>query len=65
LFLELRENGSGILLISEDLDEIMSLSDRIGVIFESAIVGMVEGKGADREQLGHWMAGGRSPAATA
>jgi len=25
----------------------------------------VEGKGADREQLGHWMAGGRSPAATA
>ena len=65
LFLELRENGSGILLISEDLDEIMSLSDRIGVIFESAIVGMVEGKGADREQLGHWMAGGHSPAATA
>ena len=59
----MREQGSGILLVSEDLDEIMSLSDRIGVIFEGAIVGIVEGRGADRELLGHWMAGTTSEAA--
>ena len=62
LFLELREQGSGILLISEDLDEIMSISDRIGVIFEGAMVGIVDGRGADRELLGHWMAGPTSEA---
>ena len=57
LFLELRENGSAILLVSEDLDEIMSLSDRIGVIFQGSIVGMVDAKSADRSKLGRWMAG--------
>ena len=63
LFLELREQGSGILLISEDLDEIMSLSDRIGVMSEGAIVGVVEGQDADRELLGHWMTGTGAEAA--
>jgi simple sugar transport system ATP-binding protein len=63
LFLALRAQGSAILLISEDLDEVMSLSDRIGVIFEGGIVGVVEGENANREQLGHWMAGGRISAA--
>ncbi len=58
LFLELRENGSAILLVSEDLDEIMSMSDRIGILFEGAIAGLVDAKSADREQLGHWMAAG-------
>jgi len=58
IFLELRENGSAILLVSEDLDEIMSLSDRVGVLFEGEIVGLVNAKSADREQLGQWMAGG-------
>ncbi|MBO67097.1 MAG: heme ABC transporter ATP-binding protein [Acidiferrobacteraceae bacterium] len=57
LFLELREIGSAILLVSEDLDEIMSLSDRIGVIFQGRISGIVNAKTADRAQLGHWMAG--------
>ena len=60
LFLELRENGSAILVVSEDLDEIMSLSDRIGVIFQGKMAGIVEAQGADREQLGRWMAGGES-----
>ena len=58
LFLELRENGSAILLVSEDLDEIMSMSDRIGILFEGAIAGLVDAKSADREQLGRWMAAG-------
>jgi simple sugar transport system ATP-binding protein len=65
LFLELRENGSAILVVSEDLDEIMSLSDRIGVIFQGAMVGMVEARSADREQLGRWMAGGTTHASAA
>jgi len=59
----LRQQGSAILLISEDLDEIMSLSDRIGVMSEGAIVGMVEGQDADRELLGHWMTGTATQAA--
>ena len=41
----------------------MSLSDRIGVIFEGAMAGIVDGLGADRELLGHWMAGPGSEAA--
>ncbi len=49
--------------MSEDLDEIMSLSDRIAVIFDGEIVGTVDGKGADREKLGQWMAGGINRAA--
>ena len=62
LFLELRETGSAILLVSEDLDEIMSLSDRIGVVFQGSIVGLVQAQGADRAQLGRWMAGGAQKA---
>ena len=57
LFLELRASGSAILVISEDLDEIMSLADRIGVLFQGQLMGPVDGQSADREQLGRWMAG--------
>jgi simple sugar transport system ATP-binding protein len=39
--LEQRQNGVAILLISEDLDEILELSDRIAVMFEGRIVGIV------------------------
>ena len=63
LFLALRAEGSAVLLVSEDLDEIMSLSDRIAVMFDGKIMGTVDGKGADREILGHWMAGGTASAA--
>jgi len=37
--LDQRKAGSAVLLISEDLDEIMALSDRIAVIFEGRIMG--------------------------
>jgi simple sugar transport system ATP-binding protein len=57
LFLELRASGSAILVVSEDLDEIMSLADRIGVLFQGQLMGPVDGQSADREQLGRWMAG--------
>ena len=64
--LEARRRATGLLLISEDLDEVIGLSDRILVIYEGRIVGEVPGERADREQLGLWMGGagvGRAAAA--
>ena len=54
-----RQQGTAILLISEDLDEILALSDRIAVIFEGRIMGIVDGEDATPEQLGLLMAGVR------
>jgi simple sugar transport system ATP-binding protein len=55
--LEQRDAGTAILLISEDLDEIQELSDRIAVIFEGRIVGVVRRGEATPEDLGLLMAG--------
>lgn len=55
--LQERERGAGILLISEDLDEVFALSDRIVVIYEGVIMGEVSGEDASREQIGLWMSG--------
>lgn len=55
--IEQREKGRAILLISEDLDEIMALSDRIAVIYEGRIMGILPAKQAEREQIGLLMAG--------
>ena len=55
--LQERERGAGILLISEDLDEIFALSDRIVVLFEGKIMGEAPGATASREQIGLWMSG--------
>ena len=52
-----RESGTATLLISEDLDEILAMSDRIAVIFEGKIMGVVDGKEATAEKLGLMMAG--------
>ncbi len=57
--LEERDKGTAILLISEDLDEIRALSDRIAVMYEGRIVGEVENVDVDIEQLGLLMTGGR------
>jgi simple sugar transport system ATP-binding protein len=57
LLLEQRQKGIAILLISEDLDEVMALSDRIAVIFEGQIMDVVDGEEATPEQLGLLMAG--------
>jgi len=48
----------GVLLISEDLDEILALADRVAVIYEGAIVGERDGGTATVEELGLLMAGG-------
>ena len=57
ILLEQREAGTATLLISEDLDEILALADRIAVIYEGRIVGIVDSKTASVEQLGLMMAG--------
>jgi simple sugar transport system ATP-binding protein len=48
-----------VLLISEDLDEIMALSDRIAVIYEGQIAGVLPAAEATPERLGLLMGGGR------
>jgi len=55
--LEQRQRGAAILLISEDLDEILALSDRIAVIYEGEIVGTLPASEATPERLGLLMAG--------
>ena len=60
--LEAKKARAGVLLISEDLDEIMSLSDRIAPIYEGEFMGIIPGKSAEREIVGAWMAGLRQKA---
>jgi len=57
--LEQRDEGAAILLISEDLDEVLALSDRIAVIFHGEIMGVLPNKDAERERVGLLMAGER------
>lgn len=57
LLMELRASGSGVLLISEDLDELLQLSDRILVIYNGSIIGETTHEEADRESIGLLMAG--------
>jgi simple sugar transport system ATP-binding protein len=61
--LEQREQGTAIMLISEDLDEILALSDRIAVISEGRIIGITTREDATPEQLGLMMAGVQDPEA--
>jgi ABC-type uncharacterized transport system ATPase subunit len=56
-FLELLKEGKGILLISEDLDEIFNISDRIGVIYNGRLMGLFAASEVTREQVGLLMAG--------
>ena len=53
-----RNKGKAVLLVSFELDEVMSLSDRIDVIYDGRIVGSVPGAEADEKELGLMMAGG-------
>lgn len=56
---DLRNSNHAVLLVSFELDEIMSLSDRIEVVFDGEITGTVAGKDADEKELGYLMAGGK------
>jgi simple sugar transport system ATP-binding protein len=53
-----RDAGKAVLLISADLEEILSLSDRIAVIYEGRIVGILNPEEANEERLGLMMTGG-------
>jgi simple sugar transport system ATP-binding protein len=55
---EAAEGYVGVLLISEDLDEILALADRVAVIYEGAIVGERDARSATVDELGLLMAGG-------
>lgn len=55
--LEERAKGTAIMLISEDLDEIRALSDRIAVMYEGRLMGVVDNEAVTIQQLGAMMAG--------
>jgi simple sugar transport system ATP-binding protein len=59
-----RDAGTGILLVSAELDEILELSDRIAVMYRGEIVALMDGRPtANKEEIGLLMAtGGRAPA---
>jgi len=57
-FLELKSKGTGILLISSELDEILKLSDRILVLFHGRIVAQFTKETANERELGLSMTGG-------
>jgi simple sugar transport system ATP-binding protein len=57
LLLNQREQGCAILLVSEDLDELLSLSDRIAVMYEGQIVGVLCSEDFDITQIGLMMTG--------
>ncbi len=55
--LEQRDAGTAVLLISEDLEELLSVADRIAVLFEGQVMGILKSDEADIETLGLMMAG--------
>jgi ABC-type uncharacterized transport system ATPase subunit len=54
---ELRDSGSGILLVSEQLDELLTLSDRIVVLYRGEVAGETPGGPENREAVGNLMLG--------
>ena len=57
--LKMRDEGKAILLVSSELSEVMSLSDRIIVMYNGAIMGEVDPKKSDEQEIGLMMAGMR------
>ncbi len=54
-----RDNGKGVLLVSLELDEVMSLSDRVLVMYEGEIVGEFDPKTTTVQELGLYMSGAK------
>lgn len=52
-----RDEGAAVLLVSAELDEVLSLADRVAVISGGKIVATIDGEGADRNYIGRLMAG--------
>ena len=55
--LQARDNGAGVLLISEDLEELFSLSDRLIVLYQGKIVGTCLPTETNVYEIGHLMTG--------
>ncbi|MFZ2360291.1 MAG: ABC transporter ATP-binding protein [Anaerolineae bacterium] len=55
--LEQRAQGAGVLLVSEDLDELLTICDRIAVMYEGRVMGVMPAQDANRDELGLMMAG--------
>ncbi len=60
---DLRDRGAGILLVSVELDEVLSLADRILVMFDGRIVGELAAADADERRIGLMMSGAAAEAA--
>ena len=56
-----RDEGAGVLLISEDLDELFALSDRLVVLFRGRIVATATPQSITGETIGYLMTGSRAP----
>ncbi len=56
---ELRDAGAAILLVSAELEEVLSLSDRVLVMYQGKIVGEVDPQKIDQEEIGLMMTGGK------
>jgi simple sugar transport system ATP-binding protein len=52
-----RDKGLAVLLVSSELDEVLSLSDRVAVIYRGKVVALLEGDSIDRDRIGLLMAG--------
>ncbi len=57
--IRMRDEGAGILLVSSELDEVLSLSDRVAVMFEGQIIDIFPIEMADKDRVGLRMAGVR------
>ncbi|MFV2039630.1 MAG: ATP-binding cassette domain-containing protein, partial [Acidimicrobiales bacterium] len=55
--LDRRDDGCAVLLISDDLDEVLLMSDRVAVMYEGRVMGLFDAGHADREQIGLMMGG--------
>jgi simple sugar transport system ATP-binding protein len=55
--IEARDGGAAVIMISEDLDELLGVADRILVMYEGKVAGIVDAGGADRTAIGLMMAG--------
>jgi simple sugar transport system ATP-binding protein len=60
LLIDAAASGVGILLVSEDLDEVLALADRVIVMYEGAITGTVDAADATVASIGMLMGGGAS-----
>ncbi|WP_432459043.1 ABC transporter ATP-binding protein [Agarivorans sp. QJM3NY_25] len=56
--IELRDNGAAILVVSEDIDELFMISDRIAALYEGQLSQAVHTEQTNIEQVGKWIAGG-------